>query len=129
LIRACHGSVDQERLGFGSGPSDHLKHHALLRAVVAGPSPLELAFGGRPSRAIDRGARNAPSLGRGPSLGPRPSSSDPNSGELVGFGGASPANPLIGGWAAPSRELAQPPRPLWGLPVSRSGGFWARPFR
>jgi hypothetical protein len=66
LIRACYGSGDRERLGSSLRPSDHPKHHALLRATVAGLDPLELAFWGQPSVAIGWGAGSAPSLERGP---------------------------------------------------------------
>jgi hypothetical protein len=52
LIGACCGSGDRERLGSGSRPSDHPKHHALLRVAVAGLDPLEPAFWGQPSEAI-----------------------------------------------------------------------------
>jgi hypothetical protein len=62
LTGAFHGPGDRERLGFGSGPTDHPEHHALLRAAVAGLDPLEPAFWGRPSATIDRGAGSAPSL-------------------------------------------------------------------
>jgi hypothetical protein len=44
LIGAYHGSGDRECLGSSSGPSDHLEQHALLRAMIAGPDPLEMAF-------------------------------------------------------------------------------------
>jgi hypothetical protein len=44
FIIAYHGLGDQELLGSGSRPSDHPKHHALLRAAVAGPDPLKPAF-------------------------------------------------------------------------------------
>jgi hypothetical protein len=66
LIGACCGSGDRERLGSGSRPSDHPKHHALLRATVASLDPLKPAFWGQPSVAIGWGAGSAPSLERGP---------------------------------------------------------------
>ena len=44
LFGAYHGSGDREHLGSGSGPSDRLEHHALLRAAVAGLDPLKMAF-------------------------------------------------------------------------------------
>ena len=34
LTRACRGSGDRDRLGSGSGPTDHPEHHTLLRATV-----------------------------------------------------------------------------------------------
>jgi hypothetical protein len=116
LIGAYHGSGDQERLGSGSGPSDHPKCHALLRAVVVGLDPLELAFWGQPSMAIDQGTGSAPSLERRPSFGPLLSGSHPNSRELIGFGGASPEHPSIrgsgcfgwGGGAAPEAIVGPP---------------------
>ena len=46
FIRACCGLGVRECLGSSSGSTNHLEHHALLRAVVAGPDPLELAFWG-----------------------------------------------------------------------------------
>jgi hypothetical protein len=94
LTRACRGSGDRERLVSSSGPADHPKRHALLRAAVAGPDPLEPAFCGRPSAAIDRGAGSTPSLVKRPSLGPLLSGSRPNSRELVGFGECSTRVPV-----------------------------------
>jgi hypothetical protein len=44
FIRAYYGSGDRECLGSSSGPSDHPERHALLRAVVVGPDPLETVF-------------------------------------------------------------------------------------
>jgi hypothetical protein len=70
FTRAYRGSGDQERLGSGLGPTNHPEHHALLRAAVAGPGPLEPAFQGRPPVAIDQGAGSVPSLGQRPLLVP-----------------------------------------------------------
>jgi hypothetical protein len=85
FIRACHGSSDRARLGSGSRPFDHSEHHTLLRATIAGPDPLEMAFWGQRSATIDWGAGSAPNLGWRPLLGPLLSSARPNSMELVGF--------------------------------------------
>jgi hypothetical protein len=108
LIGACHGLGDQEHLGSGLGPTDHLERHALLRATVVGPDPLELDFLGRPPVAIDRGEGSALSPGQRPSLGPLLSGSRPNSRELVGFLGDTPPEcPSFGrGRVAPFGELA-----------------------
>jgi hypothetical protein len=97
LVRAYYGLGDRERLGSGSGPHDHPVRHALLRASVAGPDPLGLAFLGRPFVAIGRGMGSTQSLGKGPLLGPSLSSFRPNSRELVGGGGMLPERPSIGG--------------------------------
>jgi hypothetical protein len=44
LIRACLGLSDLDILGSGSMPPDHLAHHALLGASIAGSDPLGLSF-------------------------------------------------------------------------------------
>ena len=44
LIGAYHGSDDQELLGSALGPSDHPERHSLLRATIAGPDHLKMAF-------------------------------------------------------------------------------------